>query len=223
LKSFTDPEARSCPAASAPLHISFEHLHPILYAPQILEVTAAIAVHISRAGHSFPPQSNMKLLSWRLFGGGHVETPAHYAGVLIPLEDAHLYSHSARSGRTEYEEVPGDDGELGAAERPGNGHDDNHSGEAGKQSEHEGTGMLQMCAAEYSIEGLRREVRRGEKGQQWSAYESEFTSYPEFGPLVNSLTRYSYGSGLARPYCFMLLVAFTDHVDERPSDSAPFQ
>ncbi|KAL8392014.1 hypothetical protein RB595_002282 [Gaeumannomyces hyphopodioides] len=113
----------------------------------------------------------MRLLpSWRrLLGAGRVETAADYAGVLIPLEDAHLYSHSARSGRTEYEEasVSDDGGDGDDTERRGGGDD----APATKQDEHEGTGMLQMRAAEYSIEGLRREVRRGEKGTQWSAYE----------------------------------------------------
>ncbi|KAL8306190.1 hypothetical protein RB597_003242 [Gaeumannomyces tritici] len=111
----------------------------------------------------------MRLLtSWRRLLG-RVETAADYAGVLIPLEDAHLHSHSARSGRTEYEEAPGsDDDDVGAGRR-GDGDDDSPA--ATKQDEHEGSGMLQMRAAEYSIEGLRREVRRGEKGTQWSAYE----------------------------------------------------
>lgn len=126
----------------------------------------------------------MRLLSWRLFGGGRAETADDYAGVLIPLEEAHLYSHSARSGRTEYEELSGDDGGdggdgVGAQQQQqrrrgaGGGENCGGSGGNGKRDEHEGTGMLQMCAAEYSIEGLRREVRRGEKGRQWSAYESE--------------------------------------------------
>lgn len=36
--------------------------------------------------------------------------------------------------------------------------------EGGKDSEHEETGMLEMSVSEYSIEGLRREVRKGARG-----------------------------------------------------------
>jgi hypothetical protein len=86
-----------------------------------------------------------------------------YSGVLVPLEEAHLYSHSARKGRTESED-----------------HLDRHNGETnGKQDdddeghdEEEGTGMLELKAAEYSIAGLRKEVRRGARGK-WTDYESE--------------------------------------------------
>ncbi|KAH8893182.1 MFS general substrate transporter [Thozetella sp. PMI_491] len=86
------------------------------------------------------------------------ESVNDYIGVLVPLDEAHLHSHSYRSGRCEYEEVP----------------DDNSSEdrEGGKDAEDdEGRGMLEMSAAEYSIEGLRKEVRRGGKGRTWTAYE----------------------------------------------------
>ncbi|KAI0019370.1 sugar transporter [Xylariomycetidae sp. FL0641] len=87
------------------------------------------------------------------------ESVHDYAGVLVPLEEAHLHSHSARTGRTEYEEVRGDD-------------IDEPDEEAAKDADdHEATGMLQMSAAEYTIEGLRREVRKGEPGKRWSEYE----------------------------------------------------
>jgi hypothetical protein len=92
----------------------------------------------------------------------HSESADDYAGVLIPLDEAHLHSHSARTGRTEYEELPSDEA-----------HDD---GDDSKDSEHESTGMLEMNAAEYSIDGLRKEVRRGEK-VQWSDYECELYRY----------------------------------------------
>lgn len=85
-----------------------------------------------------------------------------YAGVLIPLEQAHLHSHSARCGRAEYEEVPGDDED-----------DDPKYGRRGSAGSDETTGMLEMRAAEYSIAGLRKEVRRMDGGGG-SEYESEF-------------------------------------------------
>jgi len=100
----------------------------------------------------------------RLWRGRRAESVHDYAGVLIPLEEAHLHSYSARSGRTEYEEPPDED------DGDGDGDD---AAEALKDAENEGTGMLEMRACEYSIEGLRREVRRGGKGE-WSEYESAF-------------------------------------------------
>ncbi len=42
-----------------------------------------------------------------------------------------------------------------------------------KNSDHEGEGMLQMDAAEYTIEGLRRDARKGEPGRRWTEYECE--------------------------------------------------
>ncbi|KAI1211782.1 MFS general substrate transporter [Annulohypoxylon truncatum] len=89
------------------------------------------------------------------------ESVHDYIGVLVPLEEAHLHSHSARSGRSEFEEVrtssddPDDEAESGLP----------------KDGDSEHTGMLQMSAAEYTIEGLRREVRRGERRHQWTEYE----------------------------------------------------
>lgn len=85
-----------------------------------------------------------------------------YPGVLVPLDQAHLHSHSARTGHTEYEDVS-DDAES----------DGPDESESTKDSDNEGTGMLLMSAAEYSIEGLRREVRRGGKGRTWTDYECE--------------------------------------------------
>ncbi|KAF3058444.1 putative sugar transporter protein [Daldinia childiae] len=40
-----------------------------------------------------------------------------------------------------------------------------------KDDDNENTGMLQMSAAEYTIAGLRREVREGQRRRQWSEYE----------------------------------------------------
>ncbi|KAI1380861.1 MFS general substrate transporter [Hypoxylon crocopeplum] len=90
------------------------------------------------------------------------ESVHDYVGVLIPLEEAHLHSHSARSGRCEFEEArtSSDDPDI----------DDPESGPP-KDGENEHTGMLQMSAAEYTIEGLRREVRGGQRIHQWSEYE----------------------------------------------------
>ena len=94
----------------------------------------------------------------RLWQGRRAESVHDYAGVLISLDEAHLHSYSARSGRTEYEEPPDEDG-------------DGDETEGLKDAENEASGMLEMRACEYSIEGLRREVRRGGKGE-WSEYES---------------------------------------------------
>ncbi|KHN99433.1 sugar transporter [Metarhizium album ARSEF 1941] len=93
-------------------------------------------------------------------GLGRVESVHGYTGVLVPLEEAHLHSKSARSGRTEYEsrrDSHDDDVEAGAAE-----------GKAEEDSETQG--MLHMEAAEYTIDGLRKETRRGRQGQ-WTTYE----------------------------------------------------
>lgn len=100
-------------------------------------------------------------LRWR---GFRAESADSYTGVLIPLDQAHRHSHSARCGRTEYEGSPDDNV---AYEED----DDSLKDQAGVDVE--GTGMLEMSAAEYSIEGLRREVQRGEDGAR-TDYESRF-------------------------------------------------
>ncbi|KAI1344778.1 MFS general substrate transporter [Xylariaceae sp. FL0016] len=107
----------------------------------------------------------MRLLSRSArFGFTRQESVHDYVGVLVPLEEAHLHSHSARTGRTEYEEAgrSSDEVDLGL---------DEPEVDASKDGENEGTGMLQMSVAEYTIDGLRREVRRGEPGARWSEYE----------------------------------------------------
>ncbi|KAK2043567.1 major facilitator superfamily transporter [Colletotrichum somersetense] len=83
-----------------------------------------------------------------------------YVGVVVPLVEAHLHSHSARTGKCEFEERPSQDDD------DNNGDDDDDDG----KDQGESTGMLEMSAAEYTIEGLRKEVRRGGKGQ-WTEYE----------------------------------------------------
>jgi len=97
----------------------------------------------------------------RLWPSRRAESVEDFAGVLIPLEDAHLHSHSARSGHSEYEEVPDEASDAGE--------DDS------AKDRDSGTGMLLMSAAEYTIEGLRREVRRGGKGRTWTNYECEMS------------------------------------------------
>ncbi|KAI2473249.1 MFS general substrate transporter [Annulohypoxylon bovei var. microspora] len=92
------------------------------------------------------------------------ESVHDYIGVLIPLEEAHLHSHSARSGRSEFEEV------RTSSDDPALDDDDDEAG-LPKDGDSEQAGMLQMSAAEYTIEGLRREVRRGERRRQWTEYE----------------------------------------------------
>lgn len=99
-------------------------------------------------------------IEWRL-GTGRVESVHDYAGVLVPLEEAHLHSQSARSGRTEFETKNDNDNDIELEE----------DAAAGKNEESETEGMLQMDAAEYTIEGLRKEMRQGRKGQ-WTEYES---------------------------------------------------
>ncbi|CAM1501094.1 Fc.00g102560.m01.CDS01 [Cosmosporella sp. VM-42] len=94
-------------------------------------------------------------ISWHL-GSGHVESVDDYTGVLVPLERAHIYSSSARAGKTEFE-ARDDDEDLEDGDEP-------------KPSDQENEGMLQMNAAEYTIEGLRREMREGHKGQR-TTYE----------------------------------------------------
>lgn len=87
------------------------------------------------------------------------------SNVVIPLERAHLHSHSARCGRTEYEEVPSVDVEDEERE------DDE---EEGLKDGEEGRAMLEMNPAEYSIQGLRKEVRKKDGGgNERGEYESK--------------------------------------------------
>lgn len=113
-----------------------------------------------------------RITAWRLGGLGLGRRDAGLDDVVVPLEQAHLHSHSARCGRTEYEEVPGSDEEAakGLVDEEEFGEDDRH----------EATGMLEMRAAEYSVEGLRKEVRKGAGGTR-SEYESECRRLLDFG------------------------------------------
>lgn len=92
------------------------------------------------------------------------ESVHDYVGVLVPLEEAHLHSHSARSGRSEFEEARNSSDEESTL-------DDEPEAGPPKDGDTEHTGMLQMSAAEYTIEGLRGEVRQGERRRRWSEYE----------------------------------------------------
>ncbi|KAI0913863.1 sugar transporter [Ustulina deusta] len=100
------------------------------------------------------------------------ESVHDYSGVLVPLEEAHLHSYSARCGKAEFEHD-----RRGSADAHADADlDDNEDEEAAlatafKNSDHEGEGMLQMDAAEYTIEGLRRDARKGEPGRRWTEYE----------------------------------------------------
>ncbi|KAG5926299.1 hypothetical protein E4U42_003446 [Claviceps africana] len=87
--------------------------------------------------------------------GRRVESVDDYAGVLVPLEEAHLHGLFARSGLIESasrDDIHGDDVDEGKA---GDG---------------ESQAMLQMEEAEYTIDSLRAEVRQGRQGQ-WTDYE----------------------------------------------------
>ncbi|KAI1751295.1 sugar transporter [Xylaria castorea] len=100
------------------------------------------------------------------------ESVHDYIGVLVPLEEAHFHSHSARCGKTEFEEDRrgSDDGNTNA-DLDGDEDEETALGTSYKNSDNEGEGMLQMDAAEYTIEGLRRDVRKGEPGRRWTEYE----------------------------------------------------
>uniref|UniRef100_A0A8H7NGA2 Major facilitator superfamily (MFS) profile domain-containing protein n=1 Tax=Bionectria ochroleuca TaxID=29856 RepID=A0A8H7NGA2_BIOOC len=90
------------------------------------------------------------------WGLRHVESVDDYLSVLIPLDKAHLYSHSAKQGR------------AGSASR----REDAEVGDADeeKDGENETSGMLHGHAGEYSIEGLRKEMRQGNQGK-WTSNE----------------------------------------------------
>lgn len=87
----------------------------------------------------------MRLLRWNV---PRPRTPSSLDRVIVPLEDAHLHSHAARVG--------------GAHPRDSDDEED-VEGEPGPKGSHEETGMLEMSVSEYSIEGLRREVRKGSR------------------------------------------------------------
>lgn len=95
-------------------------------------------------------------LTWPIRLSRQPESVENYLGVLVSLEEAHHYSHSARSGKTEFETADPDGGD---------------EDEDPKEGDNETQGMLHMRAAEYTIEGLRKEMRQGRQGS-WTTYES---------------------------------------------------
>ncbi|KAK0728481.1 major facilitator superfamily domain-containing protein [Lasiosphaeria miniovina] len=104
-----------------------------------------------------------------LWTGRRTESVNDYSGVLVALEDAHVHSHSYRTGRRAFEAAASctdghDDVDV-------DGDDDDGGGRGKAGDDHEGTAMLEMSVPEYSIQGLRMEVRRGAKGEKWTAYE----------------------------------------------------
>lgn len=101
-------------------------------------------------------------IRWPTWLARQPESVNDYLGVLVPLEEAHHYSHSARSGRTEFETL--------GADEDGVGDDDP------KDDDGEAQGMLHMKAAEYTVEGLRKEMRQGRQGK-WTTYESKLFHY----------------------------------------------
>ncbi|KAM0415735.1 hypothetical protein ACHAPT_013283 [Fusarium lateritium] len=89
-------------------------------------------------------------ISWRL-GSGYVESVDDYIGVLVPLDEAHLFSQAAKSKKsTSNEKAEGELDDLEAKE--------------------EREGMLGGDPGEYTIEGLRKEMREGRQGR-WTTYE----------------------------------------------------
>jgi hypothetical protein len=98
------------------------------------------------------------------------ETSGDYESVLVALEDAHLHSYSYRLGRRCEFDESSEDHSMDDEEA---GHGNIKAGD-----ENEGTAMLEMSCPEYSIEGLRREVRKGSKGEKWTAYESKHCIIP---------------------------------------------
>lgn len=116
-----------------------------------------------------------KLFSSRLFGG-RSESVHDYVGVLVSLEEAHLHSHSARTGKTEFEESGNEESEGLVAGEEGAIKD----GEDG-----EGSGMQQMSAAEYTIEGLKRQVRTGERAKVETEYDCKSLCWRPRGLLAD--------------------------------------
>ena len=107
--------------------------------------------------------------------------PDHQTTVVIPLSEAHKHSHAYRlRARSQAEgQLDGDAfDDDGGIDKDGDG-----GGEDGGV-----TAVLMMGSApeEYSIEGLRNEVRRG-GGEGASGYESEF--------LLSTLISCLFGAG----------------------------
>lgn len=118
-----------------------------------------------------------RITSWRWRASPTSSASYTTAAVLVPLDQAHLHSYSARCGRTEYEELSDDDdGKQNGVD--GDGRQENHEN-GDETDDYEAVGMLQMSAAEYSIDGLRKAARRG-RGRGVSEYESEWDPVRSF-------------------------------------------
>ncbi|KAG6064838.1 hypothetical protein E4U32_008037 [Claviceps aff. humidiphila group G2b] len=98
--------------------------------------------------------------------GSRVESVHDYAGVLVPLEEAHLHGLSARSDLRR-QRRRADDLESAATAAAD---DEDEDEDEGKGADSEAEAMLQMEEAEYTIDGLRAEMRQGRQGQ-WTEYE----------------------------------------------------
>lgn len=105
---------------------------------------------------------------YRRLAPSPTESADDYLGVLVPLDEAHLHSHSRRTGKTEFEELPSPEEEDGDGVDP-------------LKDTEESQGMLEMSAAEYSIEGLRKEVRKGQG--EFTEYERECLWPPRLTPI----------------------------------------
>ncbi|KAG6139610.1 hypothetical protein E4U34_004896 [Claviceps purpurea] len=110
----------------------------------------------------------MPMMSLRAIGR-RVESVHDYAGVLVPLEEAHLHGISARSDRTRSDsrrqDRRADDLESAATAAA-----EEEEEEEMKNADSEAEAMLQMEEAEYTIDGLRAEMRQGRQGR-WTEYE----------------------------------------------------
>lgn len=124
------------------------------------------------------------MLGWGT--GSRRETVNDYLGVLVSLEQAHNYSHSSKKGRAQFDErdyVVDEDIEarLTDAEREdgdARASTDEIDGlnSTKEEDSDEAQGMLKTHAGEYTIEGLRAEMRNGQGGGPhgtWTSYESE--------------------------------------------------
>ena len=119
-----------------------------------------------------------------LWTGRRATSIDDYAGVLVSLDEAHLHSYTHAHGprrRPGYDDSSEDD--IALEEGAGDGDGVKVTGED------EATAMLDMTAPEYSIEGLRREVRSGgAKGEKWTAYESKLSMLLVRRPTLRRVT-----------------------------------
>ncbi|KAG6142027.1 hypothetical protein E4U12_003864 [Claviceps purpurea] len=113
----------------------------------------------------------MPMMSLRAIGR-RVESVHDYAGVLVPLEEAHLHGISARSDRTRSDSRRQDRraDDLESAATAAAEEEEEEEEEEMKNADSEAEAMLQMEEAEYTIDGLRAEMRQGRQGR-WTEYE----------------------------------------------------